>query len=166
MNRQMHLSPDHVHRIISGATQMAYHAKLKHSLAHDEDVSLITNEDGDVRMATGDDILVIVDKDRPPVATLTVARIDTRPVYLFDMTTISSTKHGYDNPCDLWQMWTARYDASAFRWWNQCQKDIRAGEEERVFRCFLKTRNPALYRTRTLHVVLKAVHIGVQGKAS
>lgn len=123
-----------------------------------DQTGVIRDASGNIRFAT--DELIQIDTHltservfTPQVLTLRLTGIDPITRYVFDMRRGHAYSYGYDDLCQLWETWVNRYDATAGRFWRNCQPLVEQDKQEKLFRKFLRTRNPVLYCHWTLMVV-------------
>lgn len=166
MMRQLFLPLHQAHSLIAGNASRVFVRKNKGDAASLTDEGwLITDIDGHQRFAVGDRIAIAVPQVSH-VLTVALTRLSDTPVSLAKLSHAVAKEHGYPDVADLWQDFAFRYDHVAHKYWIYTKRHVARVDHADVFRKFLETRDPYVWRAWSLHVVLESVNAKVQERAS
>lgn len=166
MNRQLCLPLPQSHAVIAGqATRILVHKSRRDDLSLHETGWLVTDEEGYVRFAAGDHIIIGA-PDIGHVCTVKITSIANTPQGVRAISKQVVQDYGYECLADLWQDYAYRYDHPAHKHWMFAKRKVNAQARAEVFRSFLSTRDANVWNAWILYVRLISVNVSVQRGAA
>jgi hypothetical protein len=167
MARQLFLPLHQAHTLITGqATRILVHKSRGDVIRLQDDKRVIYADDGYVRFAAGDRI-VIAGPNVGHVCTVSLLAPSETPQRLRDLPRYAAIDFGYPDVCEMWQDYAYRYDHAAHKHWIFCKRKLNAQDRTEVFRSLIATRDANIWSAWVLHVKLESVNVAVQkGQAS